>query len=157
MNDEYDENDLQAQQHADTKRRTDQLLERHKQRIQKLKVTTEETEGLKEKIRAKLEEHKNLMESSNNNNNSSSNENDYSQDYNDDIYDDDEYSNINQWMNSKAIQSLVVLSPILPLMFFVGQIDHSQDRRLEDFLKNSCSVTPDKSVVFVRGDGITSE
>ena len=86
MNDEYDENDLQAQQHADTKRRTDQLLERHKQRIQKLKVTAEETEGLKEKIRAKLEEHKNLMESSNNNNNSSSsNENDYSQDYNDDI------------------------------------------------------------------------
>ena len=100
MND--DENDLQAQQHADTKRRTDQLLERHKQRIQKLKVTTEETEGLKEKIRAKLEEHKNLMESSNNNNNSSSNENDYSQDYNDDIYDDDEYSNINQSMNSNA-------------------------------------------------------
>ena len=102
MNDGYDENDLQAQQHADTKRRTDQLLERHKQRIQKLKVTTEETEGLKEKIRAKLEEHKNLMESSNNNNNSSSNENDYSQDYNDDIYDDDEYSNINQSMNSNA-------------------------------------------------------
>ena len=99
MNDEYDENDLQAQQHADTKRRTDQLLERHKQRIQKLKVTTEETEGLKEKIRAKLEEHKNLMEGSNNNNNSSSNDNDYSQDYNDDIYDDDEYSNINQSMN----------------------------------------------------------
>ena len=38
MNDGYDENDLQAQQHADTKRRTDQLLERHKQRIQKLTV-----------------------------------------------------------------------------------------------------------------------
>ena len=53
MNDGYDENDLQAQQHADTKRRTDQLLERHKQRIQ-VKVTTEETEGLKEKIRARI-------------------------------------------------------------------------------------------------------
>ena len=59
MNDGCDENDLQTSLfHADTKRRTDQLLERHKQHTRGKKVTTEETEGLKEKIRAKLEEHK---------------------------------------------------------------------------------------------------
>lgn len=51
-----------AAEQASIQMRTDQLLERHKKRIQKLKITTEETEGLKEKIRAKLEEHKNLME-----------------------------------------------------------------------------------------------
>ena len=51
-----------AAEQANIQMRTDQLLERHKKRIQKLKITTEETEGLKEKIRAKLEEHKSLME-----------------------------------------------------------------------------------------------
>lgn len=62
---------------------------------------------------------------------------------------------LNHWMSSRLVQSLIVLTPALPFIFFVGQVEHSQDRRLENFLTNACSATPDNSVVFVRGDGIT--
>ena len=43
--------------------RTARLLERHKERVQNVQVTDAETEELKQKIRAKLEEHKKLLES----------------------------------------------------------------------------------------------
>ena len=41
--------------------RTARLLERHKERVQNVQVTDAETEELKQKIRAKLEEHKKLL------------------------------------------------------------------------------------------------
>jgi hypothetical protein len=130
---------------ADIHRRTDQLLERHKKRIQKLKVTTEETEGLKEKIRAKLEEHKILMENSDNNDNSNNNSNHGNNNYYDDDFqdnyeeeDEDEYPSINQSMNSNASS---VYAPVRGQ----GNSGRDQHSKIEVSIahrKNACVLIP---------------
>ena len=59
------------------------------------------------------------------------------------------------WMNHSIFRIVISLLTLLPFYLYVGNIEHGKDRRMEDFLRNACSVTPKNSIVFVRGDGIT--
>ena len=49
---------------------------------------------------------------------------------------------------------MIALLPLLAASMHFGKIDHAQDRRMDDFLANACSVTPPGSLLFMENDGL---
>jgi hypothetical protein len=55
------------------------------------------------------------------------------------------------WIPARALFALL---PFIVGSMHFGKVDHAQDRRMDDFLGNACSVTPPGSILFTENDGL---